>query len=202
MNDQFQILREKNQLVEKDNHALSMTYFGQVFKEQSYYWDLIEPLGQTKVIEPKKIETKSGNQILFLLGEFDSNKGGSENPEKILLEKMAKAMKLLPEEYEILEFSQDSIENDQNNLKNELDELVAKYRPRIVITLGAGITNFLLQKQERLSKVHGKFIPKTFQDIQVQVVPLFHPGFLIINPNMKRSAWMDLQKVMEFIGKS
>lgn len=197
MNDQFQILREKNQLVEKDNHALSSTYFGQIFKEQSFYWDLFETKGQTKIIEPS-----SGIEILFLFGEFDPSKEEKGRPEKALLEKMAKAMKLLPGEFEILEFSQDSLENDQNDLKSKLDEVMIELRPKVVITLGAGITNFLLQKQERLSKVHGKFFPKTFQDIQVQVVPLFHPGFLIINPNMKRSAWMDLQKVMEFIGKS
>jgi uracil-DNA glycosylase family 4 len=72
-----------------------------------------------------------------------------------------------------------------------------------VVTLGAFASNLLLEGQERLSKIHGNFFPRSFSDnFHTQIVPLFHPNFLLINPSMKKSAWMDMQKIMDFVGKS
>jgi len=192
MNNQFQILRDNERLVDQDSHGFSTTYFGQLFKEEAYYWPLTE--GPTKIVEAEE-----GIEVLFLCSEFNS---GEENPERVILEKMATAMKLRPGEYEVRDFSNNSLENEQNILKSEVKALIKDLRPKVVVTFGAAMTNFILDKQERLSKIHGKFFPNIFEGHQVQIVPVFHPGFLIINPNMKRSAWVDLQKVMDFIGKS
>jgi DNA polymerase len=110
-----------------------------------------------------------------------------------LLNKMIQAMKLSPHEYKILE--------DLD--KEEINNQILAERPAVVITLGAQAANFLLGGQERLSKIHGNFFPRPISDnFHTQIVPLFHPGFLLINPGMKKSAWMDMQKVMDFIGKS
>jgi len=188
MNNQFQTLRDNESLVEQDSHPLSSTYFGQLFKEEAYYWGPIK--GPAKIVEPE-----TGLEVLFLCSEFEKNSG---NPEKVILEKMAHAMKLTEDEFKLLEYP---LEEGQKKLKGEIKELVKTLKPKVIITFGAAMTNFILDKQERLSKVHGKFFPKIYEGHQTQVVPVFHPGFLIINPNMKRSAWMDLQKVMDFIGK-
>ncbi|RLA60124.1 MAG: hypothetical protein DRQ89_13240 [Epsilonproteobacteria bacterium] len=192
MDNQFQTLRNNGCLVDSDSHPLSSTYFGQLFKDQAYYWNLIPTPAPTKIIE-----SGDGLEALFLCSEFHSE-GSSE---KSILEKMAAAMKLSESEFEMMEFSNESLENDSKNLKSEIFELIASNRPKVIITFGATMTSFILDKQERLSRIHGKFFPKIFKGHEASVVPVFHPGFLMINPNMKRSAWMDLQKVMGFIGK-
>ena len=193
MNNQFQTLRDKADLVDSDSHSFSTTYFGQLFKEEAYYWELVKPPvlkpSSTKIIEPE-----IGLEVLFLCSEFNSD-GSSE---RSILEKMAFAMKLSKEEFKLLEYSSEALES---NPRDEIKELVLQTKPKVVITFGAVMTNFILDKEERLSKVHGKFFPKLYDGYQTQVVPVFHPGFLIINPNMKRTAWMDLQKVMDFLGK-
>ena len=79
------------------------------------------------------------------------------------------------------------------------DQILAE-KPSVVVTLGAYASNLILGGQERLSKIHGNFFPRSFSDnFHTQIVPLFHPSFLLINPGMKKSAWMDMKKIMDFI---
>lgn len=96
--------------------------------------------------------------------------------------------------------------------ESTLEDLVDFYRlinlfhPKLVISLGATVTNQIMGKRERLSKVHGKLFDLSvkFRDrepVAFKMLPLFHPDYLAINPNMKRSAWMDLQKALKFLGK-
>ena len=80
-------------------------------------------------------------------------------------------------------------------------------RPQFVIPMGAIATNMTLEKRERLSKVHGEFFTKSLNINErnvhkYMVVPIFHPEFLLINPNMKRTAWLDLKKVIEYLQKN
>jgi len=91
-----------------------------------------------------------------------------------------------------------------NTGESKLETQIYGLKPKIIMTLGAMATNEILDKKERLTKVHGKLFPKTwkFKDnelVETQIFPLFHPQFLVINPNMKRTAWLDLQKCMEFL---
>ena len=83
-------------------------------------------------------------------------------------------------------------------------ETIAKYRPQVVVTLGAKATNLLLGRKEKLAKVHGKQFKANLsfhggEKLEVNFIPVFHPDYLEINPAMKRSAWIDLQKVLEYL---
>lgn len=121
-----------------------------------------------------------------------------------LLSKMIKAMKLSPDE-----FIKVFITKDQDQAQKEW-ETVLSHLPEgnefIVVSLGALATNITLGRKERLSRVHGQVFKKQLkgndQDSIVSIYPVFHPDILKINPNMKRSAWIDLQKVMVHLGKS
>ena|GEM_PF-1784367 len=121
-----------------------------------------------------------------------------------LLSKMIKAMKLSPDE-----FIKVFITKDQEQAQKEW-ETVLSHLPEgnefIVVSLGALATNITLGRKERLSRVHGQVFSKQLkgheQDSIVHIYPVFHPDILKINPNMKRSAWIDLQKVMGHLAKS
>ena len=144
----------------------------------------------------KKVEEKSQPQaikVVFIGAEFDEDKGQSRE----LLNRMIQAMKLSNDEYSILE-----IEVEKKGKLEEIKGQILAEKPSVVITLGAFASNLLLEGQERLSKIHGNFFPRSFSDnFHTQIVPLFHPSFLLINPGMKKSAWMDMQKIMDFLGK-
>jgi len=59
--------------------------------------------------------------------------------------------------------------------------------------------------KDRLATIHGEIVDLSLKLIQDQayffnMMPLFHPQILLINPNMKKTAWADMQKAMRFLG--
>lgn len=120
--------------------------------------------------------------------------------QKLMLTKMIQAMKIgdhrrlavVEEEAELGEW-----------LENVLLH-IAQLKPKVVVCLGALVTNLLLGEKERLSRIHGQFFAMdlVFSDgieSQFQFVPIFHPEFLLINPKMKEATWNDLKKIMSFL---
>jgi hypothetical protein len=95
--------------------------------------------------------------------------------------------------------------SDSEILENTLKEIIF-FKPEVVITLGAVATNILYGKKEKLSKVHGSEFDRQIKleksQIDFKLFPIFHPDLLQINPSMKRTAWIDLQKIMKKLGKS
>jgi DNA polymerase len=148
------------------------------------------------------------NIKLLIVGESQTDKIDQENPHwkyehnpNELLGKMILAMKL--EEGDFLRTSLCG-ENEIEQLDNVLQEVIC-FRPDVVVTLGAISTNLLYSKREKLSKIHGQSFERTIEIdnefVPFKFVPVFHPELLEINPSMKRTAWIDLQKIMEMIGK-
>jgi uracil-DNA glycosylase family 4 len=125
-----------------------------------------------------------------------------------LMSKMIKAMGEAANRSRVISFldfvpaegQECSLEDLTELQKKNFDDIVLKFRPKIIVPMGALSTNFILGKKDRLSKIHGKIFNKIVArdntDISVQVVPIFHPEFLIINPNMKRTTWADLQFIL------
>lgn len=66
-------------------------------------------------------------------------------------------------------------------------------RPKIIITLGNLATQTLLRTKAGIMSLHGNF-----QEWNgIQVMPTYHPAFLLRNPNMKKPCWEDLKKVIQ-----
>lgn len=156
---------------------------------------------------------QSGIKVLFV-GDVPKGSNGNEvftGEVRELLLKMIKAMKLNDNEFALSLLVKCPVLKDQHlasmveccfeNIKME----IGFYKPQVVITLGALATNALLGNKERLSTVHGEFFDKSLDlnsgiTHKYKLVPLFHPEFLFINPNMKKTTWDDMQKVMKFLG--
>lgn len=115
-----------------------------------------------------------------------------------LFERMIMAMKFSPEEVIILPVEG----HNEDDLAKEVMEVAAFYRPEVLITLGAKATQRILKSNDRLSLVHGQFFNRKLgEDHTIQVVPLFHPSIIETNQNMKKTAWIDMQKIMKFLKK-
>lgn len=157
---------------------------------------------QSEVLETSKFVMFVGD---YLRDKSDRAGVFSERQEE-LLHKIASAMKLNKEEYSISCIAPISVKSPAEakhilmENKAEFDKKVWERRPEFVIALGALATEVLLGQKERLSSVHGKFFARTFSsndtELKTLVVPIFHPDLLIINPSMKKTAWIDLQKIM------
>jgi len=89
---------------------------------------------------------------------------------------------------------EDEIEACLPYLKKQI-EIIA---PRVIMSLGRISTQTLLQTKTPISRLRGKFA--RFAD--VDLMPTFHPAYLLRNPKDKMLVWSDAQKVLARLGRS
>lgn len=217
MEQKFKKLLEKTKALEND--PLFKSFEGALFKESAWYFHFLErspavittnhkavqppiPQEESLVIPEKKYLLPPLCEVVFV-GDSYSGEGDD------LLGRMIGAMNLQVGEFHRLLFNPglEKIVNLESNLLHpssetlELLNFIQEKRPRYVVSLGAVVSGILLGRQEKLSAIRGQFFEKQIGDVEFEFMPVFHPDFLVINPNMKRTAWIDLQKVMERVGK-
>ncbi len=73
-----------------------------------------------------------------------------------------------------------------------LQAQIAAVAPRIIVALGRPAANQLLGVDAPISALRGSFHDRR----GVQVMPTFHPAYLLREPDKKREAWSDLKLVM------
>jgi uracil-DNA glycosylase family 4 len=93
--------------------------------------------------------------------------------------------------------------NNRNPLPDELaacrpilQAQLACLQPRIVCALGNFAAQALLQTEEKISRLRGRF----HQLGNIQVMPTYHPAYLLRNPQAKRAVWEDMQRVQRALG--
>jgi uracil-DNA glycosylase family 4 len=80
---------------------------------------------------------------------------------------------------------------------------LAILRPKVIVTLGRPASQSLLATKTPISKLRGsfhEFPPPALAHLQLptaQLMPTFHPAYLLRNPPAKKEAWEDLQQVMQ-----
>jgi len=82
----------------------------------------------------------------------------------------------------------DEIEACEPFLKKQL----AALRPRVIVTLGKFAAQCLLRDETPISRLRGNF--RTYEG--VQLMPTFHPAYLLRDPSKKKETWEDLKTVM------
>lgn len=78
-----------------------------------------------------------------------------------------------------------------------LKRQIAAIRPKVIVALGATAVSGLLNL-DGISKLRGTW--QIFEGIDV--MPTFHPAYLLRNPPMKREAWADLLAVLKRLGRT
>lgn len=64
-------------------------------------------------------------------------------------------------------------------------------QPRVICAMGAFAAQSLLQTEERISRLRGRF----HKFGSIPVMPTYHPAYLLRNPQEKRAVWQDMQAV-------
>ncbi|MEA3471133.1 MAG: uracil-DNA glycosylase [Thermodesulfobacteriota bacterium] len=70
-------------------------------------------------------------------------------------------------------------------------------RPTVICAMGTFAAKTLLQTEMPISKLRGRF--HTYQGIEL--MPTYHPAYLLRNPGGKKQVWSDMQMIMEHLGK-
>lgn len=69
-------------------------------------------------------------------------------------------------------------------------------RPRVIVALGKFAAQALCRSEVPISRLRGEW--HTYEGIDV--MPTYHPAFLLRNPAAKREVWADIQAVMARVG--
>ena len=72
-------------------------------------------------------------------------------------------------------------------------------RPKIIVALGTFAAHALLGTDAPISRLRGKL-----HDFRggIQLIPTFHPAFLLRSPDRKRDVWEDMKKVRDLLAAS
>ena len=77
-----------------------------------------------------------------------------------------------------------------------LDAQIALVRPSVLVALGKFAAQFLLETEEPISRLRGRWGDRH----GIPVMPTYHPSFLLRQPDRKKEAWEDLQLVLHKLG--
>jgi DNA polymerase len=83
----------------------------------------------------------------------------------------------------------DEIKACEPFLLKQLDAI----KPKIICALGTFAAQTLLETDEKISSLRGRFI--TFRN--AKLIATFHPAFLLRSPQRKRDVWEDMKKIRE-----
>ena len=64
-------------------------------------------------------------------------------------------------------------------------------KPRVIVALGSFAARALLKSEDAISKLRGR----VFDYRGAQLIPTFHPAYLLRSPDRKREVWEDMKKV-------
>lgn len=87
----------------------------------------------------------------------------------------------------------DEINSCEPFLKKQLSII----RPKVIVALGRYASQSLLKIEVTMGEIRGKWT----QYESIDLMPTYHPAYLLRSPSKKKEAWEDLQKVMERLVK-
>ena len=74
---------------------------------------------------------------------------------------------------------------------------VAAVQPKVIVCLGRPASQTLLETRTTISRLRGQW--SQFEGIDV--MPTFHPSYLLRSPDQKRPVWEDMQAVVKKMGR-
>lgn len=74
---------------------------------------------------------------------------------------------------------------------------IALINPKLVVCLGGTATKALLETTLGIMQLRGKFTK--IPELDAQILPTFHPAFLLRSPSQKREVWLDFLNIKHFL---
>jgi uracil-DNA glycosylase family 4 len=80
-----------------------------------------------------------------------------------------------------------------------LERTIALVKPRMLLLVGGASAKFVLQKDEGILSLRGRWFEWRSSDgaIELPALPTLHPAFLLRQPGAKKRAWRDLLTLTE-----
>ena len=72
---------------------------------------------------------------------------------------------------------------------------VRAIQPKIICALGTFAAQTLLKTERKITALRGK----AYDQDGIQVIPTYHPAYLLRNPDKKRDVWEDMKRISELM---
>ena len=166
-----------------------------------------------------KLHTLGRKQIVFGVGNPNADlmfigeaPGADEDVQGIpfvgragqLLTKMIEAMGFARDEVYIANVIKCRPPENRNPEPDEIERCepflfkqIESIRPKVIVALGAFAAKTLLKTQDPISRLRGR----VYGYHGAQLIPTFHPSFLLRSPNQKKYAWDDLKKALALLDR-
>jgi DNA polymerase len=72
-------------------------------------------------------------------------------------------------------------------------------RPRVIVALGTFAAHALLGTDAPISRIRGHVLPFRHG---ADLIPTFHPAYLLRSPERKRDVWEDMKKVRDLLSRA
>jgi DNA polymerase len=147
------------------------------------------------------------NARIVFVGEgpgFEEDRSGRPfvGPAGQLLTKIIEAIKLARDQVYICNVIKCRPPGNRNPATEEiaacrpfLERQIAAIKPEAICTLGTFAAQTLLNTQQPISRLRGRFY--TYNGIRL--MPTYHPAYLLRNPDRKRAVWEDMKKVASLL---
>lgn len=119
-----------------------------------------------------------------------------------LLNKIIEAMKLTRDQVYICNVIKCRPPRNRNPQADEIaacrpfvERQLAAIDPEVICTLGTFATQTLLDTDQPISRLRGRF--HVYKN--AKVMPTFHPAYLLRNPDQKRAVWEDMKKILALL---
>lgn len=162
----------------------------------------------------KQIKPDSSTKVLFITDAYINESAIEDSPgiselscffhKEVaeLFSRMIGAMGLKGDEFFVTSITAPNGTQEDN--REDLGTEIFHLNPTFIVTLGALATGHLLANDQRLKNIHGQLFDFSISDQNEKVVtsklmPLFSPKLLHTAPNMKKTAWRDMQKLIELL---
>ncbi len=116
-----------------------------------------------------------------------------------LLTKMIEAMNLSRDQVYICNVIKCRPPDNRNPEPDEINacepflkKQLALIKPKVIVALGRYACQSLLKREVTMGEIRGRWT----QYEGIDLMPTFHPAYLLRSPSKKKEAWEDLQKVM------
>ena len=90
----------------------------------------------------------------------------------------------------------DYFESGEFVLSSAIGHLLELIAPEVIVALGKFAAQTLLRNKTPITQLRGRW----FDYHGIQLMPTFHPAYLLRNPADKRLVWQDIRQVMERLG--
>lgn len=74
------------------------------------------------------------------------------------------------------------------------------FNPKLIVLIGGTSATALLSTKTGITRLRGKWHEHSVGETKIPLLPIFHPAYLLRQPQFKKQTWQDLQAIREKLG--